>query len=345
MLPAGNVSVAWNVYVAIQYGGDRVSVILSTIPLNEEQRQRIMSVAPGYEVIPAPRRDRDKLREVVSKTEIWFGGGIRPDLFAVARRLKWIQAVSAGVDSMLFPEMKQSGVIITNVRGMQRHAVADHTILLMLALARRLRRFIHLQAAGQWHRYDDWMLRSDITELKGSTIGIIGLGRIGQEIAGRAKAFHMNVIGTNTSGRPVPNVDTTYGPDGLEAVIRAAQWLVIAAPLTETTRNMIGERELSWLGPDGYLINIARGGLVDQSALIKALQTGQIAGAGLDVATIEPLPEDSPLWYLPNVIITPHMAASMRDYVGEALNIFCDNLKRYLNGQPLINEVNKDLGY
>lgn len=316
-----------------------MGTILTTLALNDDQKQQIMDAAPGYQLIEAPRRDQNALLELAPQAEIWFGGGVRPDVFRVATNLKWIQAISAGVDRYLFPELVQSPVQLTNVRGMHKDTIADHTFMFMLALARQLKRFIHLQAGNEWVRGDN------LFELKGDTIGIIGLGSIGREIARRAKVFRMRVIGTNTSGSPVEGVDEVYGPGELETVIRQSRWLVIAAPLTPQTRGMIGEQQLEWLGPDGYLINISRGGLINQDALVRALQNNTIAGAGLDVFEEEPLPADSPLWHLPNVLITPHVSGSMKDYFGEALKIFCDNLKRYVKGEPLNNVVNKELGY
>lgn len=312
---------------------------MATVPLNEEQKQQILMAAPGFQLVQVPRRDPEALMNMAPSAEIWFGGGMRPDVFKAAKKLKWIQAISAGVDRYLFPELIQSEVLLTNVRGMHKDTIADHTFMFILALSRKLKRFIHLQAAGQWGRYDD------LWEVKGDTIGIVGLGSIGREIARRAKAFRMRVIGTNTTGRPVDEVDATYGPDGLETVIKESRWLVLAAPLTSRTQGMIGRQQLEWLGPGGYLINISRGGLVDQEALITALQDGTIAGAGLDVFVEEPLPADSPLWHMPNVIITPHVSGSMRDYFGEALKIFCDNLRRYSQGLPLQNVVDKEAGY
>ncbi|HEY8449859.1 MAG TPA: D-2-hydroxyacid dehydrogenase [Bacillota bacterium] len=312
--------------------------IVSTIPLSEQDRARIRAAAPDFTLVEVPRGDQAQRLAVAPTADIWYGGGVDPSVLRAARRLQWIQLATAGVDRYLYPELQAAPVRITNVRGLHKDTIAEHVILMMLALARRLPEFFQQQAAARWHKLE-------LSEIAGDTVGIVGLGSIGQEVARRARAFRLRVIGTRFSGAPVDVADQTFGPDGLEQVLRQARWVVLACPLTERTHRMIGAEQLDWIGPNGYLINIGRGELIDEPALISALQEGRIAGAGLDVFATEPLPAESPLWRLPNVVITPHVAGSLRDYIGRATEVFCENLRRFRAGQPLHNEVDKLRGY
>lgn len=286
----------------------------------------------------------DQIIAAVSDAEIWLGGGLTERIFAAAPRLRWVHATSAGVDFLLFPGLVDSDVLLTNSRGVYDAGVADHVFMLMLALSRNLPRLVRQQAAGAWRKVP-------VAELAGRTLGIIGLGNIGREIGRRAQAFGMRVLATRGRGRAdgpeqVPGIaDAVYGPDGLEVVLRAADWIVLVCPLTEHTRGMIGRKQLRWIGPEAFLINVGRGALVDETALVTALQTGQIAGAGLDVFMQEPLPPTSPLWQMPNVIVTPHMGGFQASQIEQAVQLFIRNLGGYARGEQLHNLVDKRRGY
>src|SRR3990172_212047 len=193
------------------------------------------------------------------------------------------------------------------------------------------------------HRWDRASVIGE--ELWGKTVGILGLGSIGREVAARCRAFGMRVIGTKRTPAAVPHVDQVLPPDGLDEVLRAADYLVIILPLTEQTRGLIGARELGLMKPTAYLINVARGAIVQEAALIAALRTGRLRGAGLDVFEREPLPQDSPLWEMEQVILTPHVSGAVPDYYDRALPLFCENLSRFLTGAPLLNMVDKRQGY
>lgn len=311
--------------------------IVTTVELTPDLRDRIRAAAPGFDLVEVDAGDPAALEAAAPEAEIWFGPGLSPDLFAMARQLRWIQVTYAGVDGFLTPAIVDSEVVVTNVRGMHAETIGDHVLMGILALARNLPRLIHQQAARRWQHVP-------VAEVAGDTLGIIGLGAIGQAIARRGRACGMQVIGTRRTAEPVPGVDEVYGPEGLETVLRRSRWVVLACPLTPETHGLIGARELDWIG-DGYLINIGRGALVDENALTAALQAGRLGGAMLDVFVEEPLPESSPLWHLPNVLITPHLAGRQRDYTGRAADIFVDNLARYRDGRPLRNVVDKRAGY
>lgn len=311
--------------------------IVSTFKLTEAARRRILDAAPGFELIEVDREKGDALKKAAAQAEIWFGSGLEPDVFAEARGLRWVQATVAGVDRLLYPALAQSDVLLTNVRGMHADTIGDHVMMGILALARNLPRLVHQQAAARW-------MPVPVAELAGDTLAVIGLGAIGQAIARRAGAFGMRVIGTRRTPQPTPHVDVVFGPEDLETVLRQSRWVVLACPLTAETQGLIGEEQLNLLA-GGYLINIGRGALVDEAALTEALRDGRLAGAFLDVFEEEPLPETSPLWRLPNVLITPHMAGQQRDYAGRAVDIFVDNLIRYRQGRPLRNLVDKQAGY
>ncbi|HEX6988877.1 MAG TPA: D-2-hydroxyacid dehydrogenase [Bacillota bacterium] len=311
--------------------------IVSTMELTDRLREQIRLAAPGHTLIEVDRRDVAAQKEAAREAEIWFGFGPSAEVFAEARGLRWVQSTTAGVDRLLHPALVDSDVIVTNVRGMHADTIGDHVLMGMLALARNLPRLVHQQAARRWAPVP-------VAELSGDTLGIIGLGAIGQAVARRGAACGMRVIGTRRRAGTVAGVDEVFGPEGREQVLRRSRWVVLACPLTAETRGLIGPRELGWM-EGGFLINIGRGALVQEPALIAALEDGRLAGAFLDVFDEEPLPETSPLWRLPNVLITPHIGGGQRDYAGRAVEIFVDNLARYRQGSPLRNLVDKQAGY
>jgi len=230
-------------------------------------------------------------------------------------------------------------IIITN-NHVHGEAIAEHVFALLLAHTRRLREVFQYQDARRWgHR------ELTVPAVAGRTMGILGLGTIGAEVARRAVAFGMRVLGTKRRPAPIPGVERVLPADGLDAVLRESHVLVLALPLTPATRGLIGARELALLPRGGFVVNVARGGLIDETALVAALREGHLAGAGLDVFAEEPLPSTSPLWALPGVIVTPHTSGDFPDYMDRILPLFCENLRRYLAGQPLSNIVDPVLGY
>ncbi|MDZ8241794.1 MAG: D-2-hydroxyacid dehydrogenase [Nostoc sp. ChiQUE01a] len=260
-------------------------------------------------------------------------------VLAAAPKLRWQQTPSAGVNHILTPNFLQRDIILTNGAGVHAIPISEFVLAFMLYHAKNLRKLQTLQDEHTWVR------GVFLEELANATLLIIGTGNIGQAIASRAKAFGVRVWGSRRHPEPLPNFDKIVGADEWRSLLPAADYVVIATPLTPETKGLIDEAALQSMRPSAYLINIARGAIVDETALLTALREGWIAGAGLDTVAIEPLPPESPLWSLPNAFITPHCSAlspRLRERIAE---LFIDNLKRYQTGQPLRNVVDKKAGY
>lgn len=256
-----------------------------------------------------------------------------------APSLRWHHAPNAGVNHILTPKYLERDLILTNGAGVHGIPIAEFVITYLLAYSKRLPSLYKLQNEHNWQR------GLPIQELFGKTLLIIGAGGIGQEIAVRAKAFGMRIFGSSRQSQPLPNFDKVVGANEWKELLPESEFVVIAAPLTPETKGMIDVETLGLFRPGSYLINIARGAIVDESALTKALQEGWIAGAALDTVFTEPLPAESPLWTLPNVFITPHCSGNSPRVKERTLALFLDNLTRYRQGQPLRNVVDKTAGY
>jgi glyoxylate/hydroxypyruvate reductase A len=253
--------------------------------------------------------------------------------------LRWIQSSSSGVGEWVRRlELVDSPIIVTNAAGIHATPLAEFVLFAMLYFAKR---WPHMVAEQRAHRWE----RCAIDTLRGKTVGIVGLGSVGRHVARLARPFGMRVIGTRRSGGAEPLVDQLYTPDELEAVLKESDFLVLCVPHTPETEGLIGPRELGALKPSAALINIARGVVLDEPALIDALQSGRLAGAALDVAAHEPLSAASPLWDMPNVLITPHSMSTAYDENERLVELFCDNLRRYLANEPLRNQIDKVRGY
>jgi phosphoglycerate dehydrogenase-like enzyme len=265
-------------------------------------------------------------------------GRLTPEGFARASKLRWIHSWAAGPDAAIFPELIDSPVILTCCKGNGAIPLAEHAMMLMLMLNRGALRWLKSQAERRWEHFPH-------PELNGLTCGIIGLGHSGQDLALKAKAFHMRVIGMRRSDRPAPNVDELFPRERLPDFLAQSDFVVVTAPRTPETVGMLGEAEFRAMKPSAYYICFSRGGIADDSALLRALSEGWIAGAGLDAHAQEPLPPESPFWTLPNTIVTPHNGASTPFTRQRGIDIFIDNLKRYAAGQQLVNVVDKLAGY
>jgi D-2-hydroxyacid dehydrogenase (NADP+) len=322
----------------------KVKVLIS-FDLPEVFVEKIRSVSPSLDIVRSESKE-DALR-LIEDADILFGGFFSKDLFVSARKLQWIQTWGAGVDRFLFPEVVNSQVIVTNARGVHLTPVSEHVVGLMLCLCRKLHLFIRNQMERKWERYESWISAEQVEELSGKTVGIVGLGRIGTEIAEKARCLGMRVIATKRDpSRPASaNVDQLINPNDLNQLLSQSDFVVLSLPLTEQTQGMIGEAQLKSMKLTSYLINVSRGRIVQENKLIQALKRGWIAGAGLDTFENEPLPADSELWSFKNVIITPHIAGQTPHYLERLTDIFCENLNRFINKQPLINVVDKTSGY
>jgi D-2-hydroxyacid dehydrogenase (NADP+) len=292
-----------------------------------------------------PSHDKNDLAKLIPDAEILVCFSVEKEALLVAKKLKWIHCGSAGVDQVLFPEFTKSRVILTTSRGMHGEAISDHIMAMVLAFSRGLVQGWNCKKRRAWCPVDVMKQRF---EVQGKVMGIVGLGTIGKELARKAKAFGMKVVATKNrvrKGEKLRHIDILLPKSKLDKILPVADVLAISVPYTKETHHMIGRRELASMRQTAILINVARGGVVDEKALIDALMKKKIAGAGLDVFETEPLSPKNKLWDLENVIITPHISGSRSDYFRKVGEIFRINLNRYLNHKPLFNLYNRRIGY
>lgn len=258
-----------------------------------------------------------------------------------ATQLKWLQVWSAGINSLPLLELKSRDIQLTSANGVHAYPISETIIGLMLALTRKIHTYVKNQQSKIWHHAHINL------EMHEKTVGIIGVGTIGKETAKIAKAFGMKVIGIRHSGQPEDYVDEMYRQEQLNDILPQCDYVVITLPLTKETTRLFGSEQFKLMKSSAFLINIGRGEIIDENALIQALTEGEIAGAGLDVFEKEPLSQESPLWELENVIITPHTSGSTEYYNKRVMDdIFIPNLKDYINGKnPTINLVDFEKGY
>jgi len=304
--------------------------LLKKLPPNvnvtvEDDLQRLTEQAKSADIILIFKGDRQVMQK----------------LLPAAERLRWIHSLWAGLDSLMFPELVQSKVILTNARGVFANSLAEFAIGAMLFFAKDFRRLLANQERECWEQFD-----SD--ELVGKTLTIFGYGEIGQKVASKAKALGLNVLACRT--RPElsandPFVQEVVSSDELEKILPRSDYLVLASALTTATKGRIGNAQLKLLKPECVLINIGRGALVDETALVEVLKKQEIRGAALDVFEVEPLPEKHELYSLRNVLLSPHSADHTRSWIQDTIIFFLDNFERFVGGKPLLNVVDKSKGY
>ena len=288
--------------------------------------------------------DRATLRSLLPQADAAFTPFIDRDVFASATRLRWVQSPAVGVGSLMFPELLASPVVITSARGVRARSIAEHVLGVTIALARRLPATLRAQAAHRWAQDE---LETAVRTLQGQRMGIVGLGAIGLELVKIAAPFGFRVSAIRRrAGEPPPDgVEAVWTPARLPDLLSQSDVVVLAAPHTPETKRLIGRAQLDRMKRGALLVNIARGKLVDDEAVIDALRDGRLGGAALDVFSQEPLDPSSPYWDLPNVIITPHTSGAMQDYWTPLVALFSDNLRRFEKGEPLLNVVDKVAGY
>ncbi|HYV22370.1 MAG TPA: D-2-hydroxyacid dehydrogenase [Candidatus Bathyarchaeia archaeon] len=336
--------------------GGRLVVLIGS-PLEVEYVDRIRAVDPRIEVLhdpellPQPRYRSDhtgpsttrtppqeaRFLEMLRRAEVLFDfpAGHVGDLPAVAPRLRWLQATSAGIGQFVRRVgLDRTDITFTTASGVHARPLADFCLMAMLMFAKNYVWMERDKKAKRWERYCG-------EELTGKTLAIVGLGRVGQEVARHGNRMNMRVTGMRRSDEPVPGTDRLFDRAELHTMLREADFLVLAAPHTPETEGIIGEGELAQLRPSAVVINIGRGALLDEDALIRALQEKRLAGAALDVLRDEPPPPSSPLWEMPNVILSPHSASTVTQENARITDIFCENLRRYLVGEPLRNVLDK----
>ncbi len=316
-------------------------LMLITKKIGEDYTQQIKDLAPEFEVIVG--KDKEIWEPYAKEAEIVVGWKKELEELSLVEgsNLRWIQSWSAGVNSMPLTTLSENGIVLTSANGVHAYPISETIFALMLGLTRKIHTYVQQQQQKKWHHAQMNL------EIHGKTLGIIGVGEIGKETAKIAKAFRMNVVGIRHSGKPTDNVDEMYTPDRLHEVLPKCDYVVITLPLTNETEGMFGREEFNSMKKSAFLINIGRGEVIVENELIQALQENVIAGAGLDVFTKEPLEENSPLWDMDNVIITPHTSGSTEHYTKRVIeDIFIPNLKHYLKREyPSKNLVDYKKGY
>jgi len=299
---------------------------------------------PGMRVVHLP--DYDRLPRELPDTQIFVGYSLRASQLAGAKKLKWIHSTAAGVVQLMYPELRDSGILVTNPSGIFSVPMAEHAIGMLIALARNFPDSVRYQDQSRWAQQELWDQPQHLTELSGQVLLIVGYGSIGHELARRAKAFGMRVRGVSRSGKGDSALADIIVPIGqLHDVLSQADFVVVSAPETSETKHLIGAPELARMKPTARLINVARGSLLDQSALLAALQQEKIAGAALDVTDPEPLPAADPLWKAPNLLITPHTSAVSDRLWSRQTSLLLDLLERWFDGRELFNQVDLHRGY
>ncbi len=296
----------------------------------------------GVKVTIGP--DVESVSEVIEEAEVILNGGhdgeVLQALWPRTKSLKWVHSLSAGVENLVFPELRNSPVPLTNARGVFKKSLAEFAILGMLFFAKDVRRLIRQREAAQWEQFD-------VEEIRLQVCGVIGYGEIGREVAKLAKAMGMTVLATRRRVAAPSDefADEILPAEKMAALLGRSDYVIACSPLTPETRYMIGAREFAAMKPSAVFMNIGRGPVVDEPAMIAALSEGKIRGAALDVFETEPLPQDSPLWRLENVLLSPHSADHTATWQQESVEFFLENFARYRKGEPLLNVVDKQAGY
>ena len=319
-----------------------MKVVIGTLHTGEHFIRELADAFPDVEFVPA--YDDSDQPEAIVDADVFMGWPTR-EAFLAARQLKWIHCPGAGIDKLIAtPEIVASDLPITNAPGPHVNPMADHVIGMMVALTHKFREMARDQDKRTWggmQKYDH-----AFTEIAGSTMGIFGLGAIGRAIARRAAGFDMRILAVDPGPATVPDVvSECWDTDRLDDLCSVSDWLVIAAPIIEETRHSIDARRMEMMPNGSYIVVISRGGIVDEDALANAIKSGHLAGAGIDATEIEPLPQDSPLWDLEEVFISPHASALTPELYEGRREAFRSNLRRFLAGQPLEGMCDQTLGY
>ncbi len=313
--------------------------IVLCYPLKSRHVTQIEAAWPGAEVVDA---GQERIADELPEADIYCGHAKVPvpwDDVARRGRLRWIQSSAAGMDHCLVPSVVESEVLVTSASGVLAKQVADHTLALLAGMLRNLPTFFRAQEAHEF-------IRRPTRDLHGACIGIVGMGGNGRLLARVLKAFDTTILATDWFPENKPAyVDELLAADRLDEMLPRVDALILCAPLNDHTRGMIDARRLRLLPADAVLVNVARGPLVIERDLAEVLALGHLWGAAMDVTEEEPLPAGSPLWDLPNVIITPHVGGQRASRLDDMTQLFCDNLRRYQAGEPLINLVDKQLGF
>ena len=333
--------------------------VLVTIPFTDQELQKLREVSPRLHFTTIQAREPGEVpKEIWARTEVLYTDQLLPAPEQVPA-LRWLQFHWAGIDfAVNYPLFKKPDLMIATLSGAAAPQMAEFAMAVLLSLAHRLPELGAHQTRSEWPR-DRWE-RFRPQEMRNSMVGIVGYGSIGRELARLLKAFGATILATKQdvmhpedTGYTIPGLgdpggdlfDRLYPYQAVKSMMKESDFVVVTTPLTPETRGMIGAAEIAEMKPTAFLINMGRGGVVDQGALLSALLERRIAGAALDVFTDEPLPANSPFWKAPNTIITPHVAGMSVNYNARAIDLFVENLKRYLTGAPLLNRFDGQRGY
>jgi len=333
-------------------------LVLITLNFPEPLVERLRALSPRLQIRVHPARTgQDLPGDLLADVEVLYTLHALPEPASVPN-LRWVQFHLSGVDAIVDHPLLHTDVLVTSLSGASAPQLAEYALMGILALGRRVPRMVADKAAKRWA--EDRFERFQPVELRGATVGIVGYGSAGREVARLCRAFGATILAVKRDLRSVddrgyrlkelgdPSADLAerlYPPQAVASMAALCDFLVIAAPLTPETRGMIDRRVFEALKPTAYLIDLSRGGLVDHAALVEALAEKKLAGAMLDVFPAEPLPDGSPLWEMPNVLLSPHIAGSSGDYYERATELFGENLRRYLSDQPLLNLYDPQFGY
>jgi len=299
---------------------------------------------PEMRLLHLPNYDR--LPGELPDTDIFVGYSLRAEQLKEAKKLKWIHSTAAGVAQLMYPELRDSGIMVTNPSGIFSVPMAEHTIGLLLALARNFPDSVRGQDRAKWAQQEIWDKPQHLTELNGKVLLVVGYGSIGREVAKRAKAFEMKLWGVTRSGEGErAHVEKIFAAAQLSEALPCADYVLICAPETAYTKHLIGAAEIAKMKRGARLINVGRGSLLDEAALVEALDSGSLGGAALDVAATEPLLPDSPLWKAPNLFITPHTSGVSDRLWDRQAAILIELLERWFDGRELFNRVDFARGY
>ena len=309
-----------------------------------EMPERVRARWPEMRVVHLPKYDT--LADELPDTDIFVGFSLRAEQFRLARKLKWLHSTAAGVGQLMYPELRQSGIEVTNASGVHRTPMAEHILGTLIALARRFPDCFRYQQQSHWSQHELWDAPVRPRELRGQILLFVGFGSIGREVAKIIRPIGMRIWAVTRSGRAAEGLaEQVFPASKLHEALPQADFVVLAAPETPETRAIIGTRELALMKPSAYFMNVSRGTLVDEPALISALEQHKIAGAALDVASHEPLPPENPLWKLDNAFITPHISAISEQLWERQTDLLLENLERWFAGSELLNRVDLDRGY
>lgn len=306
--------------------------------------ERLRAEFPQVEVAYSSGRRNDE--NALHGADILIGWSLPLEQLRATTNLRWIYSITSAVDQFLYPELAASGIAISNAGRVHGPVVAEHAIAMVLALAKCLPSAVLYQDRRKWAMEAIWNERPRPFEIRGATMTVVGLGSIGSEVAAMAAALRMRVLAVRQHPEQgAEGAHEVMGYDALDQAIARSDFVVLAAPLTPRTRNMINSSRLNLFKPTAFLVNVSRGALIDEAALVKVLRDRRLAGAGLDVFAEEPLPRRSALWKMPRVLITPHTAFLTANVWERHYTVFAGNLKRYLAGQPLEGTIDKKEGY